>query len=236
MTGDVAYSRPTAIGGYHPRMWDTPSRPRSASESGGDALGGPPDSSRPANPWPRLLAFGAVVLMVLLLAGTCLVSYARPPERELSADVSSFSLGVPKFMPVTTFGADAGGSTYGAWVTVFARDRVVALLSRDAGSLCHVRWDAAAPGVEGAGGGLGALIDPCGPGRYAADGSVLRQSAPHDLHAFRAILDGDTVVVNLTTVTLGACRATDATGCSPAGSTEVRTTPSEALPPAFGRQ
>ncbi|MGE3857564.1 MAG: hypothetical protein AB7G21_11480, partial [Dehalococcoidia bacterium] len=70
-------------------MWDAPGRDRGASEPGGasprppsgDTLGGPPDSSRPANPWPRLLAFGAVVLVSLVLAGTCLASYASPPPR-----------------------------------------------------------------------------------------------------------------------------------------------------------
>ncbi|MEI7925007.1 MAG: hypothetical protein WCI61_02280, partial [Chloroflexota bacterium] len=48
-------------------MWEAPGRDRGSSEppgdapTGGDALGGAPDSSRPANPWPRLLAFAAVV-------------------------------------------------------------------------------------------------------------------------------------------------------------------------------
>ncbi len=215
-------------------MWDTPSRARGAADGGGDALGGPPDASRPANPWPRLLAFGAVVLLVLALTGTCLVSYARPPERELRPALTEFSLGVPKFFPVTTFGADASGHTYGAWVTVFARDDAVALLSRDAGSLCQLRWNPAAPGVGGA---LGAFVDPCGEGRYAADGAVLDRSAPHDLHAFRTHLDGRTVVVSLTTLTLGACRAAEATGCSTPGEpVETRAVPNATLPPAFGRQ
>ena len=122
----------------------------------------------------RLLAFGAVVLLGAVLAGTCLVSYARPPARELRAPVTEFTVGVPKFLPVTTFGADRSGRTYGAWVTVNGDGSVSALLSRDASTLCHVRWDANAPS-EGTAPGL--LVDPCGPARYHADGTVAANSA-----------------------------------------------------------
>ena len=216
-------------------MWDAPSRDRGTPDpAGGDALGGAPDSSRPANPWPRLLAFGAGVLLIVVLTGTCLVSYARPPERELRANITEFAAGVPKFMPVTTFGADASGRTYGAWVTVTGEGRVIALLSRDAATLCHVRWDA---GASNGGQQTGAFIDPCGPARYAADGAALANSSTHDLHAFPARLEGRTnVIVPLTTITLGACRADGATGCSAAGRAEVRTVPSAELPPDFGRR
>lgn len=218
-------------------MWDAPSRRRDPSEPtddrAGDTLGGAPDDSRPANPWPRLLAFGGVVLVALVLTGTCLVSYARPPERELRAPITEFSIGVPKFMPVTTFGADASGRTYGAWVTVFSRTEIVALLSRDADTLCHVRWDANAPAGEGR---TGALVDPCGPARFAPDGKIVATSAPRDLHAFPAALEGQNVVVHLSTITLGACRADNATGCSKPGQPSTRTVPGAALPPEFGRQ
>lgn len=214
-------------------MWDAPGRDHSNDEPAGDALSGAPDSSRPANPWPRLLAFGAVVAIILLLTGTCIVSYARPPERELRANITEFSVGVPKFIQVTTFGADASGRTYGAWVTVFARDRVVALLSRDVDTLCHVRWDAHAPTSDG----LGAFVDPCGPARFASDGSVLNNSAPRDLHAFPVSIEGQTVAVHVSSIILGACRADGAAGCSKQGRpAEVRAVPNDALPPEFGRK
>lgn len=214
-------------------MWEAPSRDRGSSEPpAGDALGGPPDPTRPANPWPRVLAFFAVLLAVLVLAGTCVASYARPPARELRSPVGEFSSGLPKFIPVTTFGADRTGRTYGAWVTVFEGGRVVAVLSRDADTLCHVRWDGGAPG----GAQAGALVDPCGKARYAPDGRELADSAARDLHAFPARIEGDTLVVSLTTVTLGACRTPGATGCSAAGRPEVRTVPRAELPPDFGRR
>lgn len=215
-------------------MWEAPGRDRGTPEPGdGDALGGAPDSNRPANPWPRLLAFAAVVVTMIVLAGACLVSYARPPQRELRSHITEFSPGVPKFMPVTTLGADRSGRTFGAWVTMTGGGRVVALLSRDAATLCHVRWDAGAPN---GGPQTGALVDPCGKARYASDGAVLDQSAARDLHAFPARIEGQTVIVNLMTITLGACRASGATGCSAAGQAEVRTLPSAELPPDFGRR
>ena len=224
-------------------MWEAPSRDRGnpdssggpdASRQDGDALAGAPDSSRPLNPWPRLLAFGAVLLIIIVLTGTCLVSYARPPERELRAPVTEFALGVPKFMPVTTFGADASGRTYGAWVTVNGDGSVTAVLSRDASTLCHVRWDGGAPGAEVK---AGVFVDPCGPARYGADGAALNNTAPRNLHTFPARLEARTIViVPIATLTLGACRADGATGCSAAGSTQTRTVPSTGLPPEAGRQ
>jgi len=206
-------------------MWDAPGRRRD-NEPTGDALGGTPDDTRPTNPWPRLLAFAGVVLIMVVLAATCVVSYADPPDRELRARVTEFTLGVPRFVPVTTFGADAGGHTYGAWVTVTARNEATAVLSRNPDTLCHVRWDAGA----GAGTGQpGALVDPCGPARFAADGSALA-SSPRDLHRFPVRFDGEVVTVNLTTITLGTCRTDAATGCSNPGQPEVRTVPQTGLP------
>lgn len=216
-------------------MWDAPSRERGTPEpGGGDALGGPPDSSRPENPWPRLLAFGAVVLTVVVLTGTCLVSYARPPERQLTAELDEFSLGVPKFIPVTTFGADASGRTYGAWVTVYGEGRVSAVMSRSPESGCHLRWDG---GSSGPSSPAGAFVDPCGPARYSADGHALDGTAPRDLHTFPGRLEARReVIVPVGTLTLGACRTATATGCSPAGQPVTRTLPQTGLPPDVGRQ
>jgi len=223
-------------------MWDAPGRDRGSSEPGsasprppsGDTLGGEPDSSRPLNPWPRLLAFGAVVLLAVLLTGTCLVSYARPPQRELREPFEEFSLAVPKFLPVTTFGADSTGRTFGAWVTVNPDGRVSAVLSRSPETGCHVRWDGGAPGAALQN---GAFTDPCGPGRYDAEGRALNGTAPRDLHTFPGRIDGRTeVVIPVGTLTLGACRAEGATGCSAAGAAETRKLPQTGLPPEVGRQ
>lgn len=229
-----------AAGATIPGMWEAPGRDRGSSEpasaapSGGDALGGAPDSSRPANPWPRLLAFAAVVAIVVVLTGTCLVSYARPPERELRASFAEFSIAVPKFLPVTTFGADAGGRTFGAWVTVNADGRVFAVLSRSPETGCHVRWDGGAPGAALPD---GQFIDPCGPARYGASGAALNNTAPRDLHTFPGRVEGRRdVIVPIATLTLGACRADGARGCSKTTGAETRTLPQTGLPPEVGRQ
>ena len=220
-------------------MWEAPSRDRGTPDpAGGDALGGAPDSSRPANPWPRLLAFAAVVITMIVLAGTCLVSYARPPERELRLNVTEFSPGLPKFVPVTTFGADGSGLTYGAWITLIGgppgdpAPRPAALLSKAPEARCHVRWE---PTTQ-AGGRTGVFVDPCSTARYSELGGAIEGMPLRDLDAFPARVDGRTVIVNLMTVTLGACRAGGEAGCSRPGQPEVRTMPSAALPPHFGRK
>lgn len=223
-------------------MWDAPGRDRGPSESAGasarppsgDALGGAPDSSRPANPWPRLLAFGAVVLLMVVLGATCVASYASPPARELREPFETFSLGVPKFLPVTTFGADRSGRTFGAWVTVSPDGSVSAVLSRSPETGCHVRWDG---GAAGAALQNGQFTDPCGTARYDAEGHALNGTAPRDLHTFPGRLEGRReVIVPVGTLTLGACRAAGTAGCSNADQAETRTVPNTGLPPEGGRQ
>ena len=225
-------------GGYDRTMWEAPSRDRGTPEpggpngGGGDALGGAPDSSRPANPWPRLLAFAAVVLTMVVLAGTCLVSYARPPERELRLNVTEFNLGVPKFVPVTTFGADRDGFTYGAWITVSAGGRASALLSRDPASGCHVRWEATLP----ADGSVGAFVDRCSNTRYGGDGAALDHTAARGMDVFPAHANTREVTVSVASVTLGSCRTGAHVACSTAERPDVRSMPKNALPLDFGRK
>src|SRR5262245_41996467 len=97
-------------------MWEAPNR--EAQTGGGDALSGPADMQRPANPWPRLLAFAAVLGVCAVLLGLCVVTFANPPRRELKLGLAELATGTPKFVPVTAFGADDRGNTYGAWVTL----------------------------------------------------------------------------------------------------------------------
>ena len=221
-------------------MWEAPVRDRGGQDRGGDALGGPPDASRPANPWPRLVAFALAVLAALALMGVCVASYATPPRRELREALTAFTPGVPRFLPVTTFGADRDGFTYGAWVTLIdgppndPAPRPAALLSKVPEARCHVRWE---PATQ-AGGRTGVFVDPCSTGRYNALGGAVEGMPLRDLDAFPARIDerGQSVVVNLTQVTLGTCRAPAATVCSPPGRAEVRAVPKAALPPDFGRR
>lgn len=220
-------------------MWEAPSRDRGTPEpgasGGGDALGGPPDSSRPANPWPRLLAFGACLLIMTVLAGTCLVSYARPPVREIKEPITEFELGTPKFFPITTFGADRAGRTYGVAVNVHPDGTASAVLTKDAETHCTLRWDGTAPGGAGAPRN-GAFVDPCGPARYTSDGAAHAGTTPSSLHSFPArVEDRRLVIVDLSMLTLGACGPTTTRACSTAGKPELRSMPSTGLPGDVGR-
>ena len=215
-------------------MWEAPNRPgvgaRGASH-GGDALGGPPDPGRPANPWPRLIAFALTVLAGVFLVGLCVVSFANPPKRELKVELEQMAVGVPRFFPVTTFGADDEGFTYGAWVTVFP-DRTYALLSLGTASRCNLRWEPAAR----AGGETGAFVDRCGPSRFDVTGRILEGDAARDLDAFPTRRSGTAVYVDVTQITLGACRDSGGDVCSRPGRFETRNVPNNALPPDFGRK
>ena len=40
-----------------------------------DDIDEPPDPTRPRNPWPRLLMFGVVLLVSLVLVGVCVAAF-----------------------------------------------------------------------------------------------------------------------------------------------------------------
>lgn len=195
----------------------------------GDVLGGPADAARPSNPWPRILAFVLVVAIGVGLAAVCVVSFASPPPRELRVPDANLQPGAPVFTAVTTFGNDRQQRTYGVWMGIDANGRRAALLSRSAASTCHIRWDATAK----VGAVTGAYVDPCGAGRWSLAGSVLDGTATKDMEEFRTRRDGDQVVVDITRVLLGACRAEHATGCSREGAPLERAVPKGVLPPDF---
>lgn len=216
-------------------MWEAPQREGAGSagpQPGGDALGGPPDSSRPRNPWPRLIAFAATVLVCVFLLGLCVVTFANPPKRELRIEVETLAVGVPRFFPVMTFGADQDGFTYGAWVTLLSSNRWVALLSLGPASRCNLKWEPTAQ----AGGQTGVFVDRCGPARFDVEGAVIAASAARDLDAFATRRSGLAIYVDVTGVTLGACRGAGAMPCSRAGLVEQRKVPNDALPRDFGRK
>ncbi|MEX2446887.1 MAG: hypothetical protein WD734_06045 [Dehalococcoidia bacterium] len=207
-------------------MWETPTRGRGTPGGGGDALGGPPDSMRPSNPWPRLLALLATVLLAAGLAAVCVASFAVPPKRELVVELTALEPGLPRFLPVTTMGADEGGSTYGAWVVTHDDGEMDAFLSRDAGSRCHVRWDGTAV-VEGR---VGFFVDRCSGAQYAVGGALAAGETPRDLDAFPVRREGTRIIVDVTEVTLGTCRGAAALPCSTADEPDVRRMPNTGLP------
>lgn len=197
----------------------------------GDVLAGPPDSSRPRNPWPRLIAFGAFVIASVAAAGFCALSFADAPNRDIAVRTNELQAGVPKFIAVTSFGNDDDGNTYGAYLAVPSGGPPSAYLSRDPDSGCNLRWDATA-NVEGV---AGVFVDPCSDARYAFDGRALHDGATRDLHRFNVRRDAVGYVVNFETLILGWCRSATE-GCSPAGAPITRNVPSGALSDDFGNR
>lgn len=196
-----------------------------------DTISGPPDSTRPKNPWPRLVAFGLGVVAVLVLFGYCVAVVASPPPREIRVPVDSIEVGLPRFTPVTVFGADRDGLTYGVWV-VYDGSRAQAFLSRQPETLCHVGWNATyledATATE-----AGAFLDRCGDAVYTFDGEAVGQSAPRDLDAFATRREGREIVVDIMRLQLGECREGDADTCSPAGETRELRMPRNQIGPDF---
>ncbi|GMU40980.1 MAG: hypothetical protein AMXMBFR23_18460 [Chloroflexota bacterium] len=203
------------------REFGRPTSPRS-----GDQLAEAPDSTRPRNPWPRLLAFFSVVGLAVVMTGYCLVSFASAPPRELKVEVESIEPGVPRFIPVTTWGADDAGFTFGAFLVVDPSVGVVALLSQEPESNCNLAWDAAA----------GAFVDRCSDARYDLAGVALHEGATRNLHRFAVERTTRDYVVSVGSAALGECRSADAAGCAPAGEAVTVTLPSGALPAGFPAQ
>lgn len=202
-------------------------------ERTGDTLSGPADYSRPANPWPRLLAFGGFVLGMLFLGGLCLASFANTPDREIRVRHSEYEEGLPKFLPVTSMGYDTQNRTYGAFLAVPADGgAATALLSRSPDSGCNLMWEAI---VGGADGRRGAYADPCSDARYAFNGAALHAGARSNLHELDVTREITGYVVNFEAITLGLCLGDATEGCSPPGEVIRRAMPRGFLPDDFGR-
>jgi hypothetical protein len=202
---------------------------RRSRDRRGDALAGPPDSTRPRNPWPRLLAFFAALALAVLLVGVCVVSFATPPPRDLRLDVTSIEPGLPRFLPVIPFGADPNGFTYGAWITTDGAG-VAAYLARQPQTTCRLEWSAAVTTEADA---RGAFVDPCGDARYTIDGTVADGSAGRDLDAFPTRIDGGEIIVDITTLRLGNCVAEATGACSPPDEERFIDVPNDELPDDF---
>lgn len=200
----------------------------------GDILAGPADPTRPSNPWPRLIAFGLTVAAMVVLAGLCVASFASAPDREIRVRDTEYQPALPKFLAVTSFGADESGRTYGAFLVVAADlpSTAHAFFSRAPLTGCSLRWDAGAS-HEGV---TGLFVDPCSDARYAPDGRMVAGTAPSDLHQFAARREANSYVVSFEELTLGACRDETAQGCSPTGDPLTRKVPSGELPDDFGTQ
>lgn len=184
-----------------------------------------PDDSRPSNPWPRLLALGAAILVMFVAAGACLVTFVTTgADAELRITLDEIEPGVPRFEPITSWGADDDGFTYGIWVTQIEGVGTLAFFSRDVNSRCHIQWQA----TEQVGETTGVFRDRCGGSVYGIDGVVLDGPATRHLDEFEVSVVPGEVVVDFRVVHIGTCRDDadpDEPICNPEGGSTTRSVP-----------
>lgn len=195
-----------------------------------------PDDTRPRNPWPRLLALGAVLLVMFVGAGACLVAFVNTgAEPELRLLTEQLEPGVPRFEPVTHWGADEDQFTFGAWIVQIPGEGTRAYLSREVNTGCHLQWR---PTTQ-VNGTTGIFRDGCGGSAYAIDGAPLDGATTRHLDEFAVEVGAGEVVVDVRVVRIGACRDGVASGeviCVTSGAT-TRTMPrSRAIPEGFARE
>jgi hypothetical protein len=196
-----------------------------------------PDDSRPANPWPRLLALGAVLLIGIVAAGACLVSFVNSgAEPELRLALAEVEPGVPRFEPITSWGADDAQFTFGIWVALIPGVGTRAYLSRDVGSGCHLQWLA----TERVGDVVGVFRDRCAGSSYAIDGEAIAGPATRNLDQFEVTTPPGEIVVDFTAVRIGTCRGEPIPGapiCNPEGGSTTRAVPrNQRLPDDFAER
>ncbi len=161
-----------------------------------------PEDTRPANPWPRLLALGAALLLIVVSFGVCLVSFVNTgAEPALRLRMERLEPGVPRFEPVTRWGADRGGFTYGALVVQTPSGDLHAFFSRNVDSGCNVQW---LP-TERVGDVTGVYRDHCTRGAFTIDGAPLGGTAPRSLDQFAVTLENGEFVVDLRSIRIGRC-------------------------------
>lgn len=206
----------------------------------GDMLAGPADSSRPANPWPRLLAFAFVVLASFSLAGLCFASFANTPDREIRVRDTEYQPGIARFLPVQDFGSDESQHTYGGFLAVPldaspSGEGTLAFLSRSPDTNCNLRWEGATR-YEGV---VGVFVDPCSDARFAFDGTALHPGATRDLHRLDVRRGANSYVVSFEVLTLGLCREAHTPedgACSMPGAPLTRSIPTSELSADFGNR
>lgn len=196
-----------------------------------------PDDSRPRNPWPRLAALGVFILVLFLAAGACLVAFVNTgAEPELRIPLAEVEPGVPRFEPITSWGADDDQFTYGIWVTQISGVGTRAYFSRDIASGCHIQWRA----TEQFGEVTGVFRDPCGGSVYSIEGRAIGGPATRHLDQFEVDPLPGIVVIDFSVLQIGECRDAsdpDEPVCNPPGGTTTRSVPrNTVLPDDFARR
>jgi len=183
------------------------------------------------------MALGAFILVVVGAAGACVVAFVNTgAEPELRVALAEIEPGVPRFEPITSWGADDDQFTYGIWVTQIARVGTRAYFSRDVNSGCHIQWRA----TEQVGAVTGVFRDPCSGSLYDLGGGAIGGPATRDLDTFDVEARPGVVVIDFSVLHIGDCRADadpDEPICNPPDGTTTRSVPrNTALPNDFARR
>ena len=194
-----------------------------------------PDDTRPSNPWPRLLALGAVLLLIFVGVGTCLVSFVSTgAAAELRLPLDQLQPGIPRFEPVTRWGADPQGFTYGAWIVETPEDGTRAFFSRNVGSQCNVEW---LP-TEQRSGVTGIFRDRCDGAAFDITGTPVDGPALRHLDHFEVQLEAGEVIVLVRNVNIGLCISQSTTDviCETNGPITRVVPLTGSIPAEFGRR
>lgn len=174
-----------------------------------------PVARRPRSTFRVLGTLLAVGLLALVALGSCVRAYVGSvPARTVSVPRTDLTPGVPKFVPVTSFGAD-GRNTHGVWLMLRPDGTAAAFSSRGPERGCFVAYRPE----------QSAFRDGCTQALFAPDGSPLTGEASRGLDAFRVTSDPAAYIIDLERTMLGPCRHAGATGCSRPGAPADRQTP-----------
>ena len=175
------------------------------------------------------MALGAVLLIGFFGVGACVVTFITTgAEPELRITLTEIEPGTPRFEPITSWGADDDGFTYGIWVTQISGTGTFAYFSRQVDSGCHVQWQA----TETAGDVTGLFRDRCGNSVYSIDGTVISGPATRNLDHFEVTVADGEVIVDFSVLRIGTCRADpdpDEAICTPEGGLTTRSVPQHKL-------
>lgn len=175
----------------------------------------PATTPRPRSTFRVLATLVLVVLAAVGALGACVRAYVNSvPARTISVTRTELVPGTPRFIPVTSFGAD-GRNTHGVWLTLGADGTPTAFASRGPERGCFVAYRPE----------QSAFRDGCTQALYAPDGSALTGEATRGLDAFRVTAGPTAYTIELDRTLLGVCRDAAASGCSRPGAPAERRTP-----------
>ncbi|MCH2523799.1 MAG: hypothetical protein MK020_02835 [Dehalococcoidia bacterium] len=161
-----------------------------------------PDEIRPKNPWPRLLMLIGLILLCIFSIGICTVNFLKSgPEPAIQLEASQLEINIPRFEPVTRWGADPNQFTYGVWIVQTQNQTTQAFFSRNILTGCNVQW---LP-TKKIGDIVGVFRDPCDESIFTINGDPLNISSYRTLDYFEPDITGGLININVSSINIGAC-------------------------------